>query len=76
MNEKQAHKQAAKASKTEGAQFVVYVFDQGQGVYSAAQALMYQDVVLLEACYVSGVRVTSPLAELTRYACESAGRAA
>ncbi len=70
MTEQQAHKQAAKLSKAEGAQFVVYVFDEGQDVYSANQALLYQQLVILEACYINGVRMTSPLAELTRHACQ------
>lgn len=72
MKEAQAHKQAASASKTEGLQFVVYVFDEGNDVYSAAQALMYQQLVILEAAYLDGVKLTSPPAELTRFACDIA----
>lgn len=59
MNEKQAHKQAAKASKTEGAQFVVYVFDQGQDVYDAEQCRRYAPLIAVEACYVAGVQVAA-----------------
>ncbi len=66
--EQRAHKQAAKASKTEGAQFVVYVFDEGYNVYTAAQALMYMQMVNIEACYVSGQKVAYPMGELTRQA--------
>ena len=57
MNAAQAHKQAAKASKAEGAQFVVYVFDEGQDVYNAEQCRLYAPLVLVEACYVAGVQV-------------------
>ena len=59
MNAAQAHKQAAKSSKTEGAQFVVYVFDEGQNVYNAEQCRMYAPLVMVEACYVAGVQVAS-----------------
>jgi hypothetical protein len=59
MNEKQAHKQAAKASKTEGAQFVVYVFDQGYSVYDAEQCRRYAPLVMVEAAYVAGVKVAT-----------------
>ena len=58
-NEQRAHKQAAKASKTEGQQFVVYVFDQGYDVYSADQARMYAPLILIEAAYVGGVKVST-----------------
>lgn len=57
MNAKQAHKQAAAESKTEGARYVVYVFDQGQDVYSAEQCRMWQALILVEACYIAGVKV-------------------
>lgn len=59
MNEKQAHKQAAKLSKTEGAQFVVYVFDQGQDVFNAEQCRRYGPLVQVEAAYVAGVQVSA-----------------
>ena len=59
MNAAQAHKQAAKSSKTAGAQFVVYVFDEGQNVYNAEQCRMYASLVMVEACYVAGVQVAS-----------------
>ena len=59
MNAAQAHKQAAKTSKTSGAQFVVYVFDEGQNVYNAAQCAQWASLILVEACYVGGVLVAS-----------------
>ena len=62
MNEKQAHKQAAKASKTEGAQFVVHVFDQGYDVYDAEQCRRYAPLILVEASYVAGVQVATQVA--------------
>ena len=57
MNEKQAHKQAAAASATAGAHFVVWVFDQGREVFSAEQARIYGPLVHIEAAYVAGVQV-------------------
>ena len=59
MNEKQAHKQAAKLSKAGGAQFVVYVFDQGQDVYDAEQCRRYAPLIVVEAAYVAGVKVAA-----------------
>lgn len=59
-----------KASKASGPQFVVYVFDEGYDVYSASQALMYEQLVIIEACFIGGIRMTAPLSELTRYACQ------
>lgn len=57
MNTTQAHEQAAKASKTGGAQYVVYVFDQGQDVFTREQCRIYGPLVLIEALYVGGVKV-------------------
>ncbi len=62
MNEKQAAKQAAKASKTEGAQFVVWVFDEGRQVFNAEQARRYGPLVHIEATYVGGVQVAQEVA--------------
>jgi hypothetical protein len=62
MDSKQAHKQAAKASKTEGAQYVVWVFDQGRAIYSAEQARRYAPLIHIEAAYVGGVQVAQEVA--------------
>jgi hypothetical protein len=56
-NEQRTHKQAAKASKTEGARYVVYVFDQGYEVWNREQCRMYAPLVIVEALYVDGVKV-------------------
>lgn len=56
MNKQQAHKQAAKSSKTDGAQYVVYVFDQGYDVYDRDQARRYAPLIVIEALYVDGVK--------------------
>ena len=61
-NEQRTHKQAAKASKTEGSQFVVYVFDQGYDVYDADQARIYAPLIVVEACYIGGVQVSQQVA--------------
>ena len=61
-NEQRAHKQAAKVSKTEGSQFVVYVFDEGYAVYGADQARIYAPLILIEACYIGGVQVSQQVA--------------
>jgi hypothetical protein len=55
MNSKQAHKEAAKVSKTEGPRYVVYVFDEGQAVYTGQQVRIYAPLILIEALYVDGV---------------------
>jgi hypothetical protein len=62
MNEKQAAKQAAKASKTEGPQYVVWVFDQGRDVFNADQMRRYAPLVHVEAAYVAGVQVSVEVA--------------
>lgn len=59
MNSQQAHKQAVKQSKTEGAQCVVYIFDEGYSVFDVKQAEMYAALVLVEALYVDGVCVAT-----------------
>lgn len=56
MNDKQAHKQAAAESKTRGARYVVYVFDQGYDVFNSEQARRYAPLVNIEALYVDGVK--------------------
>jgi len=62
MNEKQAHKQASRSSKTEGAQYVVWVFDQGREIFNAEQARIYAPLVHVEAVYVGGVQVAQEVA--------------
>jgi hypothetical protein len=59
MNTKQAHTQAAATSKTQGARYVVYVFDQGQDVYTGEQVRIYAPLILIEALYVDGVCVAT-----------------
>lgn len=59
MTEAQAHKQAAKNSKTNGVQFVVYVFDQGQDVYDAEQCRRYGPLIVVEATYIGGVKAAA-----------------
>ena len=44
MNGKQAEKQAAQESKTLGARYVVWVFDQGRDVYTREQVKTYPPV--------------------------------
>lgn len=61
-NEQRAHKQAAKASKTDGVHFVVYVFDQGYDVFNAAQAKTYGPLIIIEATYVGGIQVSQQVA--------------
>lgn len=56
MNQQLANKQAAKSSKTDGAQYVVYVFDQGYDVYDREQARRYAPLIVIEALYVDGVK--------------------
>lgn len=62
MNEKQANRQAAKASKSEGPQYVVWVFDQGRDVFNADQMRRYAPLVHVEAVYVGGVQVSVEVA--------------
>lgn len=69
MNQQQANKQAAESSKTDGARYVVYVFDQGYDVYDRDQARRYAPLIVIEALYVDGVKcadaaVASRLASL------------
>lgn len=62
MTEKQAHKQAAKDSKTLGARYVVWVFDQGRDIFDAEQARRYAPLIHIEAAYVGGVQVAQEVA--------------
>ena len=64
MTSQQAHKQAAKASKNfaDGVHFVVYVFDQGYDVFTAAQAKTYGPLIIIEATYVGGIQVSQQVA--------------
>jgi hypothetical protein len=62
MTEAQARKQAAKASKTQGQQYVVWVFDQGRDVFNAEQARRYAPLIQIEAAYVGGVEVAQEVA--------------
>jgi len=59
MDQQQANKQAAKASKTEGAQYVVWVFDQGRDVFNAEQARIYAPLIQIEAVFVGGMQVAA-----------------
>ena len=62
MNQAQANKQAAKASKTEGAQYVVWVFDEGRSIYSAEQVRIYAPLICIESVFVGGVQVAQEVA--------------
>jgi hypothetical protein len=62
MTEAQARKQAAKASKTQGPQFVVWVFDQGRDIFDSEQARIYAPLIQIEAVYVGGVEVAQEVA--------------
>lgn len=57
MNTKHAEKQAASESKTQGARYVVWVFDQGRDVYSREQVKTYADFLSIESLFVDGVKV-------------------
>ena len=57
MNAKQAEKQAAKESKTLGARYVVWVFDQGRDVYNREQVKAYGQFISIESLFVDGVKV-------------------
>ena len=59
MNSKQAHKEAAKVSKNDGPRYVIYVFDEGQAVYTGHQVRVYAPLILIEALYVDGVCVAT-----------------
>jgi hypothetical protein len=59
MTEQQAQRQAAKASKTEGPQFVVWVFDQGRDIFGAEQMRRYAPFVQVEAVFLGGVQVAA-----------------
>ncbi len=59
LNSKQAHKEAAKVSKTEGPRYVVYVFDEGQAVYTGQQVRIYASLIMIEALYVDGACVAT-----------------
>ena len=56
MNEKQAHKQAAKQSKGGNVAVVVYVFDEGYNVYAQEQAAKWAKLINIEATYQNGNR--------------------
>ena len=62
MNQAQANKKAAKASKTEGSQYVVWVFDQGREIFSAEQARIYAPLISIEAVFVGGVQIAQEVA--------------
>ncbi len=62
MNEKQARRQAATESKTSGARFVVWVFDEGRSVFDAEQTRRYGPLIQIEAAYVGGVEVATNVA--------------
>lgn len=59
MEARQAEKQAAKLSKSEGQQYVVWVFDQGRAVFNAKQARRYAPLIQIEATFVGGVKVAA-----------------
>jgi len=61
MNQQQANKAAAKQSKTQGAQYVVWVFDQGRDIFDAEQARRYAPLIQIEAVFVGGVQVAAEL---------------
>lgn len=58
-SEKQAHRQAARLSKTEGTQHVVWVFDQGRDVFNSDQMRRYAPLVQVEATYMAGVQIST-----------------
>lgn len=62
MSEAQAKKQAARQSKTQGAQYVVWVFDQGREIFDAEQARRYGPLIQIEAVFVGGVEVAQEVA--------------
>jgi hypothetical protein len=62
MKQAAAEKIAAKQSKTEGAQFVVWVFDDGRYVYDREQCRRYAPLIHVEAAFVAGVRIDTAAA--------------
>lgn len=62
MTEQQARKQASRESKTQGARYVVWVFDQGRDVFDAEQARRYAPLIQIEAVYIDGVEVATEAA--------------
>ncbi|WP_189685720.1 hypothetical protein [Pseudorhodoferax aquiterrae] len=62
MKQAAAEKIAAKQSKTEGAQFVVWVFDDGRYVYNQEQCRRYAPLIHIEAAFVAGVRIETAAA--------------
>ena len=62
MTEQHANKQAAIRSKKEGAQYVVWVFDQGREIFDADQARRYSQCIHVEAVYVDGAQVSKEMA--------------
>jgi hypothetical protein len=63
MNQQQAERQAAKSSKTEGAQYVVWVFDEGRQICNREQARRWGPLVQIECVYVDGVRIDTEIAQ-------------
>ena len=63
MNQQQAERQAAKSSKTEGAQYVVWVCDEGRRIFNREQARRYAPLVHIECLYVDGVRINAETAQ-------------
>jgi len=57
MSNTQAEREAAKLSKTQGPQYVVWVFGQGREVFDREQARRYAPLVQIEALFVDGVKV-------------------
>lgn len=51
------HKAAAKASLAGYTMFVVYVPDEGERVYTAEQAKVWQGFVMIEAAYLNGKQI-------------------
>jgi glutaredoxin len=51
------HQEAKRISEKQGAQFVVYVFDDGEHIYEADQVRRYKNLILIEACYMEGRQV-------------------
>ncbi|MDB5956749.1 hypothetical protein [Ramlibacter sp.] len=62
MNQSMAIKQAAKASKTQRPQFVVWVPDQGREIFNREQMNIWGKLVFVEAAFVSGVQVSAEVA--------------
>ena len=57
MQTKQAQAQAAKDSKTGGARYVVWVFDQGREVYNREQVKRYSAFLQVESLFIDGVKI-------------------